>query len=129
MHDATDHAPTIRDMTMCDTAIQYAVPCDETERSSRSQRRALAAIDWYQRAASGRPSPCRFFPSCSSYARDAFTLHGTRRGAWLTLRRLVRCRPFGSSGYDPVPEPDHSDATCLEHTSQFAAPSVAHKDS
>ena len=60
---------------------------------------------WYQRLVEGRPSPCRFFPSCSSYAAEAFEVHGTRRGAWLTVRRLVRCRPFGPSGFDPVPEP------------------------
>lgn len=78
----------------------------------RAQRWAIAAIEWYQRAAAGRPSPCRFFPSCSTYARDAYELHGARRGSWLTLRRLLRCRPFGSSGYDPVPEPrDHSTAS------------------
>ena len=52
----------------------------------------------------GRPSPCRFTPSCSSYAREALEVHGTFRGLWLTVRRLVRCRPFGPSGYDPVPE-------------------------
>ena len=67
--------------------------------------RFLRAVDWYQRAMEGRPSPCRFTPSCSSYARDALTVHGTRRGLWLTARRLVRCRPFGPSGFDPVPEP------------------------
>jgi len=65
----------------------------------------LAAIRGYQRAVEGRPSPCRFTPSCSSYAVEALEVFGTRRGLWLTLRRLVRCRPFGPSGYDPVPEP------------------------
>ncbi len=68
------------------------------------QRAALATIDFYQRAAAGRLSPCRFAPSCSSYAREAFEVHGGRRGAWLTARRLLRCRPFGPSGWDPVPE-------------------------
>jgi hypothetical protein len=67
--------------------------------------RFVRAVDWYQRAMEGRPSPCRFTPSCSSYAREALTVHGTRRGLWLTARRLVRCRPFGPSGFDPVPEP------------------------
>ena len=50
-------------------------------------------VDWYQRAAEGRPSPCRFTPSCSSYAREALIVHGRRRGLWLTVRRLLRCRP------------------------------------
>jgi putative membrane protein insertion efficiency factor len=67
--------------------------------------RFVRAVDWYQRAMEGRPSPCRFTPSCSSYAREALTLHGTRRGLWLTTRRLLRCHPFGPSGFDPVPEP------------------------
>ncbi|MEM9747988.1 MAG: membrane protein insertion efficiency factor YidD [Actinomycetota bacterium] len=59
----------------------------------------------YQRAAEGRPSPCRFTPSCSTYAGEAIIAHGSWRGGWLTVRRLARCRPFGPSGYDPVPEP------------------------
>ena len=71
--------------------------------------RLVRAVDWYQRAMEGRLSPCRFTPSCSSYAREALTVHGTRRGLWLTTRRLLRCRPFGPSGFDPVPEP-HSPA-------------------
>ena len=66
--------------------------------------RLVRAVDWYQRAMEGRPSPCRFTPSCSSYAREALTVHGAWRGLRLTARRLVRCRPFGPSGFDPVPE-------------------------
>ena len=66
----------------------------------------LRAIDWYQRGAEGRLSPCRFFPSCSEYGREAIAVHGAGRGFWLTTRRLLRCRPLGPSGYDPVPLPD-----------------------
>ncbi|HYN33021.1 MAG TPA: membrane protein insertion efficiency factor YidD [Ilumatobacteraceae bacterium] len=68
------------------------------------QRRALASIEVYQRAFAGRPSPCRFYPTCSVYAHQAYAAHGTVRGSWLTVRRLVRCRPWGPSGFDPVPE-------------------------
>lgn len=70
---------------------------------------ALAAslLSWpikgYQFARSGRPSPCRFMPSCSEYALDALQAHGATKGSWLTLRRLSRCHPWGGSGYDPVP--------------------------
>jgi uncharacterized protein len=62
-------------------------------------------IVWYQRGMDGRPSPCRFTPTCSTYALEAVQQFGTIRGGWLTLRRFMRCRPFGPSGYDPVPEP------------------------
>ena len=65
----------------------------------------LGAIEWYWRSTAGRPSPCRFFPSCSNYGYEAIMSHGARRGGWLTLRRLLRCRPLGPSGFDPVPEP------------------------
>lgn len=66
----------------------------------------LRAIEAYQRAFAGRPSPCRFFPSCSEYGHEAISIHGVGRGLWLTVRRLARCRPLGPSGYDPVPLPD-----------------------
>ena len=46
---------------------------------------------------------CRFEPSCSAYCVEALRTHGAIRGVWLTARRLLRCRPFGPSGYDPVP--------------------------
>ncbi|MFZ9707458.1 MAG: membrane protein insertion efficiency factor YidD [Ilumatobacteraceae bacterium] len=79
----------------------------------------LAAIEWYQRQRAGALSPCRFFPSCSEYAHDAITLHGTVRGGFLSLRRLLRCRPFGPSGYDPVPERQldrQQSACCANHS-------------
>jgi len=62
------------------------------------------AVRGYQRVTAGRPSPCRFDPSCSNYALDALEHHGAARGSWLTLRRIVRCHPWGGSGWDPVPE-------------------------
>jgi uncharacterized protein len=46
---------------------------------------------------------CRFYPSCSQYARQALDTHGALHGSWLALRRLARCHPFHSGGYDPVP--------------------------
>jgi uncharacterized protein len=46
---------------------------------------------------------CRYWPSCSDYAAEAIRLHGAIGGSWLALRRLLRCHPWGGSGYDPVP--------------------------
>ena len=73
--------------------------------SAVQPQRLIGLINAYQRALAGKPSPCRFTPSCSSYAKEALEIHGTRRGLWLALRRLLRCRPFGPSGWDPVPLP------------------------
>jgi putative membrane protein insertion efficiency factor len=72
----------------------------------------------------GRPSPCRFTPSCSAYAVEALEVHGSARGLWLTMRRLVRCRPFGPSGWDPVPEPsrDRSLSRAAVRTSPKGSP-------
>jgi len=47
---------------------------------------------------------CRFDPSCSVYALEAIDRHGAWRGSKLAGRRLLRCHPFGSAGYDPVPD-------------------------
>jgi uncharacterized protein len=46
---------------------------------------------------------CRFAPSCSEYAIEAFRMHGTLRGGMLAVRRILRCNPWHEGGYDPVP--------------------------
>ena len=66
--------------------------------------RMVAAIGVYQREVSPRRPPCcRFSPTCSAYGAEAIRTHGALRGGWLTLRRLVRCRPGVVGGADPVP--------------------------
>jgi putative membrane protein insertion efficiency factor len=72
---------------------------------SRAVRAAVRTLEAYQGAASGRISPCRFYPSCSNYAIEAFSEHGFWAGMVLTAKRLVRCRPFGPHGVDLVPLP------------------------
>ncbi len=47
---------------------------------------------------------CRYLPSCSEYGVEALKRHGGLRGGWLTLRRFLRCHPWGGSGFDPVPD-------------------------
>jgi putative membrane protein insertion efficiency factor len=49
------------------------------------------------------PPSCRYYPTCSHYAAEAVTAHGPWRGSLLAARRLLRCHPWGGSGYDPVP--------------------------
>jgi len=46
---------------------------------------------------------CRFTPTCSQYGIEALQKHGALNGSWLTLKRILRCNPWGGSGYDPVP--------------------------
>ncbi len=63
----------------------------------------LALLTFYQRCLSPvLPSACKFYPTCSQYAREAVLRYGARRGAWMALKRLLRCRPFARGGYDPV---------------------------
>ena len=49
------------------------------------------------------PASCRFTPTCSEYALQALRKYGAFKGLWLTVKRLVRCHPWGGSGYDPLP--------------------------
>ena len=66
----------------------------------------LFFIRTYQLILSPFKSPCcRFVPTCSEYAKQAFLLHGAVKGAILTTKRLLKCHPWGGSGYDPVPLP------------------------
>ena len=65
----------------------------------------LGLIRFYQACLSPvLPSACRHYPSCSAYAYEAVEKWGVWRGGRLALGRLLRCRPWGSFGYDPVPE-------------------------
>jgi len=49
------------------------------------------------------PDSCRFIPTCSTYAVEAVKIHGPFIGIWLATKRILRCNPWGGSGYDPVP--------------------------
>jgi putative membrane protein insertion efficiency factor len=70
---------------------------------SLANRLLIRLVHGYQHTFAWRPSPCRFVPSCSNYALEALEVHGARRGAWLSIRRLLRCHPWGPHGSDPVP--------------------------
>jgi putative membrane protein insertion efficiency factor len=75
------------------------------------RRIALSCIRFYQLAVSPWHQPCcRFVPSCSRYAYEAYSRFGFFRASFLTLRRLARCHPFGGYGYDPVPDAEAPDA-------------------
>ncbi len=63
---------------------------------------------------------CKFYPSCSNYAQEAIEMHGARRGAWLALKRLGRCRPFTKGGFDPVPNAEDLDAEWLRSSGHDA---------
>lgn len=54
---------------------------------------------------------CRFLPSCSAYGMEALEKHGAPEGLALTLKRLLRCHPWGGAGIDPVPEPQTKERT------------------
>ena len=65
---------------------------------------AILAIRLYRKTISPYlPSSCRYSPTCSHYTEEAMRQYGLRRGGWLGLKRLARCSPWGSQGYDPVP--------------------------
>ncbi|MDE0121848.1 MAG: membrane protein insertion efficiency factor YidD [bacterium] len=85
----------------------------EQKTGGRAARVLLGALRLYQERISpafGRR--CRYLPTCSAYARTAIERFGVSKGVFLTGRRLLRCQPFGSSGYDPVPVPAGGVETC-----------------
>lgn len=86
-----------------------AAPAEERPagdaRPSWTVRSLLALVRVYQLVISPLIGPrCRYAPSCSAYAQEALARHGLLRGGRLAVARLLRCHPWGGSGYDPVPE-------------------------
>jgi len=81
---------------------------NETAKTGPLAAAALGALWLYKRTLSpvlyAIGVRCRHYPSCSSYAVDAFHKHQLWRAFWLTVSRLLRCHPWGSHGVDPVPE-------------------------
>ena len=76
-----------------------------TGEPSAMTERLIAAVRVYQREISPQRKPCcKFSPTCSNYAVQALQEHGAKRGSWLTVRRLLRCRPGAVGGADPVPD-------------------------
>ena len=64
----------------------------------------LMLIKFYRICISPLLGPhCRYTPTCSQYAYQAISKYGIIKGGWLALKRLLRCHPWGGSGYDPVP--------------------------
>jgi uncharacterized protein len=64
----------------------------------------IGLIRVYQKLISPMIGPqCRFTPTCSQYGVEALKKHGLFKGSWLTIRRILRCHPWGGQGHDPVP--------------------------
>lgn len=64
----------------------------------------LVPILFYQKCITPfTPPSCRFIPTCSEYARQAIVKYGPLKGSYLAVKRILRCNPWGGSGYDPVP--------------------------
>ena len=77
---------------------------NRSDKPSFAARVLSAVVRFYRRFLSPlKPACCRFTPTCSAYALEALRVHGAFKGTLLTIRRILRCQPFGGSGYDPVP--------------------------
>lgn len=73
-------------------------------RPSAAARALSALVRFYRKFISPlKPACCRFTPTCSAYALEALRVHGAVKGSWLTIKRILRCNPWGGQGYDPVP--------------------------
>jgi putative membrane protein insertion efficiency factor len=81
-----------------------SVRASDVGRLFRPRQLMILAVRGYQVSISPLlPATCRYHPSCSAYAIEAFERHGALRGGWLAAKRIFRCNPFVAGGYDPVP--------------------------
>tara|TARA_Y100001970_G_scaffold288789_1_gene417053 strand:+ start:379 stop:666 length:288 start_codon:yes stop_codon:yes gene_type:complete len=84
--------------------ISFFLTNSEQKSKSFAVRTMISVITVYQKIFSGRPSTCRFFPSCSSYAIESFEKKGFFKGFFLSVKRILRCNPWGGYGIDYVTE-------------------------
>ena len=102
--------------TETNALVRTETGAERVDRGARPRRWAarwmISGIHGYQLARTGRPTGCRYLPTCSEYAVEAIERHGAARGGLLTLRRLARCNPWGGHGVDPVPDRRTS---CSDH--------------
>lgn len=88
---------------------------------------AIALVRVYQvtisplkRLLLGPNAGCRFYPTCSEYARQSLAAHGLIKGVWLALKRILSCHPYHPGGFDPVPPKAKSD--CCESSNDHVSP-------
>lgn len=67
------------------------------------KKSAILLISLYQKVSKHLPANCRFEPTCSEYAKQAIDKHGFIKGSALGIKRISKCHPWNSGGYDPVP--------------------------
>ena len=88
-------------------SIEVPIPAPSGRRTTGAgligRKLALFCIRAYQATAPMRPAMCRYQPSCSEYAAQCIARHGIWKGVALGLRRILRCNPLSSGGYDPAP--------------------------
>jgi uncharacterized protein len=92
-------------LLLAPTTARHVAAAGTGGRRTSVADRLIAAVRVYQREVSPKlpAGVCRFEPTCSHYAVEALERHGAARGTWLTVRRLLRCRPGADRGADPVP--------------------------
>lgn len=88
----------------------------EQDRPSLAARALTGLVVFYRKFLSPlKPGCCRYTPTCSAYALEALRVHGAVKGSWLAFKRILRCNPFGGSGYDPVPPRTQTGPSALKN--------------